>query len=98
MEDMPVLEDAQALVEQGVFTGASTRNWAGYGHDVRHPAQFTDWQRNLLSDPQTAGGLLVACAPAAVEEVLQVFRGQGFARASVIGVMHDGDATLTIAP
>ncbi len=98
MEDVPVLEDAQALVEQGVFTGASTRNWAGYGHDVRQPAQFADWQRNLLSDPQTAGGLLVACAPAAVEEVLQVFRGQGFARASVIGVMHDGDATLTIAP
>ena len=32
----------------------------------------------LLSDPQTSGGLLVSCAPSAVEEVLAVFRRHGF--------------------
>jgi selenide,water dikinase len=95
--DLPVLEDARALVEQGIFTGASTRNWAGYGHAVRASAQFADWQRNLLTDPQTSGGLLVACAPAVTDEVLRVFRAQGFAHAAKIGTMTEGEALLTVA-
>jgi selenide,water dikinase len=39
----------------------------------------------LLTDPQTSGGLLAACAPEAVDEVLGIFRAEGFAGAAVIG-------------
>jgi len=39
----------------------------------------------LLTDPQTSGGLLVSCAPSAVEEVLAIFTRHGFADAAVIG-------------
>jgi len=95
-DDLPVLEDALAWVKQGVATGASARNWAGYGHKVICAADFTDWKRNLLTDPQTSGGLLVACAPEAADDVLRIFRSEGFAFASKIGVMTQGDAALTI--
>ncbi|HKB83607.1 MAG TPA: selenide, water dikinase SelD, partial [Burkholderiales bacterium] len=78
-DDLPVLEEAMAWVKQGVATGASGRNWAGYGHEVKCSADFDDWKRNLVTDPQTSGGLLVACAPAAVDEVLRIFRSGGFA-------------------
>jgi selenide,water dikinase len=71
-------------------TGASGRNWAGYGSDVTLQ-DVTDVQRALLTDPQTSGGLLAACAPAAVDAVLAVFRAEGFDRASVIGELGDGD-------
>jgi selenide, water dikinase len=95
-DDLPVLEEALALVKQGVATGASGRNWAGYGHDVKCPGDFADWKRNLVTDPQTSGGLLVACAPEAADDVLRIFRSEGFAAATKIGVMTQGDAALTI--
>ena len=73
------------LLAQGCATGASGRNWASYGTSVALPEGFAETERALLTDPQTSGGLLVSCAPAAVEEVLGLFAAQGFAHATVIG-------------
>jgi selenide, water dikinase len=66
-------------------TGASGRNWAGYGHDVTVPTRFADEDRALLTDPQTSGGLLVSCEPSAVDAVLAVFARHGFEHAAVVG-------------
>lgn len=94
--DLPVLSDALEWVRQGTATGASGRNWAGYGTQVVLPADFADWQRNLITDPQTSGGLLVSCAVDAAEDVLRVFREDGFADARVIGAMNAGNPVLTL--
>ncbi|HEX7812915.1 MAG TPA: selenide, water dikinase SelD [Burkholderiales bacterium] len=93
---VPVLPVALDWVKQGTATGASGRNWSGYGKDVKLPTEFADWKRNLLTDPQTSGGLLVACAPDAAEEVLRIFREEGFAHAAPVGVMTPGEMILTI--
>jgi len=82
---VPLLPGVRALVERGFVTGASDRNWAGYGADVVVPARFAAEDQALLTDPQTSGGLLVACAPAAVDDVMAVFRRHGFETAAVIG-------------
>jgi selenide,water dikinase len=95
-DDIPLIPEAKAWAEQGVATGASGRNWAGYGKDVALPAGFAEWQRKLLTDPQTSGGLLVACAPETVEAVLAEFRKDGFAEARRIGAMTAGPAQVTI--
>src|SRR6195256_6092828 len=76
---LPVIPEALEWVKQGVATGASDRNWKGYGAEVVLPADFPEWKKKLLSDPQTSGGLLVACAADAQENVLQEFKTQGFA-------------------
>ena len=81
------------LAAQGMVTGASGRNWAAYGHDVALPAGFGDSQRALLTDPQTSGGLLVACDAASVDEVLATFRHSGFAQAAVIGRIEPAGAS-----
>jgi selenide,water dikinase len=94
--DLPVLEDALTLVKQGVATGASARNWAGFGHEVKCSGDLTDWERNLVTDPQTSGGLLVACSPETADDVMRIFSSEGFAAAAKIGVMTPGDAALTI--
>ena len=73
------------LAAQGFVTGASGRNWAGYGADVALPAGFAAEDQALLTDPQTSGGLLVSCAPAALDEVLAIFRRHGFGAAAEIG-------------
>ena len=82
---VPQLAGVRALAGQGFVTGASGRNWAGYGHDVALPADFAAEDRALLTDPQTSGGLLVSCDPAAVDAVLKVFSQHGFEQAAVVG-------------
>src|SRR5438477_366438 len=72
---LPVIPEALDWAKQGVATGASDRNWKGYGAEVDLPAGFAEWKRKLMADPQTSGGLLVACAPEAVPQVLKAFNG-----------------------
>ncbi len=87
---IPLLPGVLALAEQGMVTGASGRNWDGYGHDIALPAGISAAQQALLSDPQTSGGLLVTCAPETAEQVLACFHSQGFLDARVIGKMTAG--------
>jgi selenide,water dikinase len=82
---VPLLAGVRALAAQGFVTGASGRNWAGYGADVVLPAGFAAEDRALLTDPQTSGGLLVACTPAALDDVMAIFRRHGFEHAAVVG-------------
>jgi selenide,water dikinase len=93
---VPVFEGVRALAAQGLVTGASARNWAGYGAEVRLPPAFAPEDQALLSDPQTSGGLLVSCDRAALPEVLAVFRRQGFASAAVIGEVRAGAPALVV--
>ena len=82
---VPQLAGVRQLAAQGFVTGASGRNWAGYGADVALPPGFAAEDKALLTDPQTSGGLLVSCAPSALDAVLAVFARQGFAQAAVVG-------------
>jgi selenide,water dikinase len=96
VDQLPVIAEALEWVKQGVATGASDRNWKGYGTDVRLPAGAPDWVRKLVTDPQTSGGLLVACAPQAERDVLRVFAERGFAEARPIGRLTAGAPRLTV--
>jgi len=96
MAQIPLLRNVQQLAESGFVTGASERNWVAYGHDVSLAASITPVQKALLTDPQTSGGLLVSCAPAAVDEVLAIFTQAGFAHAAVVGEMGAGEARVEV--
>jgi selenide,water dikinase len=90
MADVPIIPEASELVQQNIFTGASTRNWSGYSHEIDLDSGITDWQKNLLSDPQTSGGLLVSCDPSIEDQVLDIFVKHGFHSAAKIGAFHAG--------
>jgi selenide,water dikinase len=93
---VPLLSGARDLAEQGFVTGASGRNWASYGGDVVLADDFSQIDRDLLSDPQTSGGLLVACDAETADRVLQIFRDHGFAEAAVIGETAEGAGKLVL--
>jgi selenide,water dikinase len=95
-DSLPVIPEALEWVKQGVATGASDRNWNGYGAEVALPADFPEWKKKLLSDPQTSGGLLVACAPDAEKQVLKHFESQGFSGARNIGTLKAGKPGITV--
>ena len=93
---LPIMTGVSSLAAQGYITGASGRNWSGYGNDIVLDSRLGDIERNLLTDPQTSGGLLVACDPAAVGDVLAVFHAEGFMHASVIGEMTAGAPKVSV--
>jgi selenide,water dikinase len=94
--DLPLLPGVKALAQSGMATGASSRNWQSYGKDVELGSHVESWQQALLTDPQTSGGLLVACDPAALQQVEQCFARHGFGRAAVIGRMMTGSARVVV--
>ena len=96
MDKIPMLAEVEKLATAGYITGASARNWMAYGEDVMLDAAITPMQRALLTDPQTSGGLLVACDPASVTEVLEAFRAEDFMGAAVIGRLESGPARVSV--
>jgi selenide, water dikinase len=95
---VPLIGGVRELATQGHITGASNRNWAGYGEQVALPANFAKADQALLTDPQTSGGLLVTCNATAVHEVMAIFRRHGFDAVAEIGhiAAHHGGARLTV--
>ncbi len=93
-DSLPLIPEALEWAKQGVATGASGRNWTGYGHEVELSGD--EWKRKLLTDPQTSGGLLVACAADSQDAVLAEFKKRGFGEARVIGRLSAGPAKLSV--
>ncbi len=96
--DVPLLDGVAALAQSGIRTGAAQRNWASYGADINPHPNTPSWQIDLLTDPQTSGGLLIALAPESIEDVLALLHREGFACAAVIGDMFDGQASISLLP
>ncbi len=94
--DLPFFAEAERLAQQGFVTGASARNWASYGDSVGLPADFPQWRLDLLTDPQTSGGLLVACSPDRAEAILAAIVAAGHPRARIIGGVDAGRPAVAV--
>ncbi len=96
-DDLPFLSAAADLAQQHCVTGASARNWASYGEYILLPANFPDWRRDLLTDPQTSGGLLIACEPDRAAEITKTIIDSGYPQARIIGRADAGAPSVTIS-
>jgi len=96
-EAIPLLPRAIELAQQGYITGASGRNWESYGAAVALAADCPLWWRQILTDPQTSGGLLVACAADRANILLGSIRDAGYPSASIIGEMRAGAAGIEVS-
>ena len=94
---LPFLTHAEALAEGGYITGASDRNWNSYGDEVILPADLPRWKRALLTDPQTSGGLLIACSAARAKSICGAIETAGYASARIIGSFVAGSASVRVA-
>jgi selenide,water dikinase len=94
--DLPLLPQAATLAQQGFVTGASLRNWGSYGKDVMLPADMPDWQRHLLTDPQTSGGLLISCAAESADAIGRSIKAAGYADARIIGHAKSGPPLIAV--
>jgi selenide,water dikinase len=98
MAAVPLLEHVLSMAEAGCVTGASARNWASYGDEVRLAPRLAAAHQALLCDPQTSGGLLIACAAEVVPDALSILERHGCAQPAAIGVMTDGPPIVSVEP
>lgn len=94
--EVPLFTQAARLAQDGHVTGASSRNWASYGEAIRLPDDLPDWQRNLLVDPQTSGGLLISCAADRAESLLETIRRAGYGAARIVGHTETGPSEVRV--
>ena len=94
---LPILSAAKHLAQDGYATGASDRNWTSVAPHMTLPPDAPEWHKKMLTDPQTSGGLLVACDRASAPRVLEIFKQQGFKYACEIGALKAGPATIRVS-
>jgi selenide, water dikinase len=94
---IPFIDIALQLAQAGFATGAASRNWDSFADSIVLNHGIEDWQRKLLCDPQTSGGLLVSCAPDSAQAVLATFKTDGFVYAAEIGSMKAGMTKILVA-
>ncbi|HZH51536.1 MAG TPA: selenide, water dikinase SelD [Microvirga sp.] len=93
---LPLFREAVSLAQKGYVTGASNRNWDSYGDSVLLPDGIELWQRQLLTDPQTSGGLLVACAPDRAEHIVGCIVEAGYPSARIVGHAEAGPSQVRV--
>ncbi|MFT3885814.1 MAG: selenide, water dikinase SelD [Flavobacteriales bacterium] len=93
---IPIAEAVSTYIAQGCYPDGAFRNWRSYGARITGASAMD--RMLLLSDPQTSGGLLVACAPEAEEHISSILHAAGDL-AQRIGTMHRptaGGAGITV--
>ena len=71
---VPILASAIEYLEKGAIPGGTGRNFESYGDKIKNMSEL---QKNILCDPQTSGGLLVAVEPAHKETFLHLTNQNG---------------------
>jgi selenide,water dikinase len=69
-----ITPDIKNYIEQKSIPGGTLRNWDSYGEKI---GPLSDYQKTVLADPQTSGGLLIAVEEKSIDEVKNVFKLNG---------------------
>jgi selenide,water dikinase len=97
---VPLISDRLVeYVELGSVPGGTNRNWDSYGHKVHfQEGQHKLLQKNILADPQTSGGLLIAVAKETAEEVIEKLKENGLSDRTIpIGeITAAGDFAVSV--
>ena len=90
MENLPVLEQARQMAEEGLVPGGTARNLAAAEAVTSFDAAITRAERVLLADAQTSGGLLLAVRPERLDELVAELKQEGTPAMAVIGRLVKG--------
>ncbi len=97
LAQVPRIAAAARLAQAGVRPAATSRNLAAINDAIAWSGSVNEWERALLADPQTSGGLLVSCAADRLDEVLAICAHQRTCCAAVIGQMEEGSPGIAVS-
>ena len=93
---VPFIEGARALAEQGMIPGGSRRNLESVSPMVRFAPSLSELDHLLLADAQTSGGLLIAVSPEKVADLVGELRETNSLAASVVGEITDQTGEIEV--
>jgi selenide,water dikinase len=96
LSQIPLIAGAVRLGQQGISPAATVRNLEAVADSIRLSALIEDWQKRLLADPQTSGGLLISCASDSLDAVLELCAAHSAFAPAVIGELRAGEAGIEI--
>lgn len=80
-----IIDDLKFYIDNKSIPGGTHRNWDSYGEKI---GTISDFQKAVLADPQTSGGLLIAVSPGSANEVTDILIQNGLGKfATSIGKM-----------
>lgn len=77
LAELPVMDEALEMYRRGMSTGVNQVNRELIGSVTRFDHDLPDWHEEIVVDPQTSGGLLIAVAPERADEVEDALRRAG---------------------
>ena len=80
-DKVPKIEILDEYLDKKSVPGGTNRNWTSYGHKVK---SITEYQKHILADPQTSGGLLVAVEESRTKEFEEVLRDNGIPEKNIV--------------
>ena len=87
-DKIKLLDGVSDYIAEGCVPGGTNRNFESYGHKI---GPLTDYQKAVLCDPQTSGGLLIAVKPESEAEILDIAKRAGI-ELSEVGVLKSRQA------
>jgi selenide,water dikinase len=85
LDALPLMDEALEAYRRGVTTAVNPANREYVAAHTRFEAEVPAYQREIVYDPQTAGGLLFALSEAATESLREDLAANGITEARVIG-------------
>jgi len=85
MDRIPIMTEALEMYKQGVTTGVNNYNRELVAGAIRFEKDLPPWHKEIVYDPQTSGGLLVAVPESQAESLLKALLSAGVRWAAIVG-------------
>ena len=85
IEKIPIMTEALAMYEKGMTTGVNRPNRERVENHLRFSRKLPTWHEEIIFDPQTSGGLLLAVPENIGNQVITALRQAGVSHAAIIG-------------
>lgn len=89
IKDLPIMDEALMMYKKGMTTGVNAYNRQMVEQHLWLETDLSSWHEEIVFDPQTNGGLLVAVAENQGENLVNALHAKGVMAAKIIGGVHE---------
>jgi len=89
IKDLPIMDEALMVYKKGMTTGVNAYNRQMVEKHLWLETDLPPWHEEIVFDPQTSGGLLVAVTKTQGENLVNALHAKGVTAAKIIGNVHE---------